>query len=283
MVGYSGTPLERKLGVKPEHVVLLDRAPDEFDLEAPTTRRLPKRLDISLTFHTRRTTLEKRLPQLIERTEQAGMIWVCWPKKAAKVPTDLDDNIVREIGSRHGLGRRQGVCDRRDLVRLMQFRTAPSPTAPDPPDLSGPVARRCRAAAISPRRTARIRVPSSSDTNRQAAAPTAASVTIPQSLSCARSTASQTSGAPSDEEDQGAEGEHDDASAVTHRPSAHECIVAGTVGARRHTGLHGGPVRISSARIGSDLRRCRGRPDTGKQVCRSCCAPHTPGVRFHYI
>ena len=103
MAGYSGTPLERKLGVKPELVVLLDHAPDDFDLEAPTTRRLPKRLDISLTFHTSAAALAKRLPQLIERTEQAGMIWVCWPKKAAKVPTDVDENVVRELGLAAGV------------------------------------------------------------------------------------------------------------------------------------------------------------------------------------
>ena len=84
VAGYSGTPLERKLGVKPDHVVLLDDAPDTFDLDAPTTRRLPKRLDISLTFHTSAAKLEKRLPQLFERTEQAGMVWVCWPKKAVE-------------------------------------------------------------------------------------------------------------------------------------------------------------------------------------------------------
>jgi hypothetical protein len=103
VAGYSGTPLERKLGVKPEHVVLLDGAPDGFDLDATTTRRLPKRLDISLTFHTSAAALTKRLPQLIERTEQAGMVWVCWPKKASKVPTDLDDNIVRTIGLAAGV------------------------------------------------------------------------------------------------------------------------------------------------------------------------------------
>ena len=103
MAGYSGTPLERKLGIKPDQVVFLDHAPQDFDLEAPSTRRMPARLDISLTFHTRRTTLEKRLPQLIERTEQAGMIWVCWPKKAAKVPTDLDDSFVRKIGLAAGV------------------------------------------------------------------------------------------------------------------------------------------------------------------------------------
>ena len=103
MAGYSGTPLERKLGVKPDHVVLLDGAPDGFDLEADTTRRLPRRLDISLTFHTSAAGLTRRLPQLIERTEQAGMVWVCWPKKSAKVPTDLDENIVRDIGLAAGV------------------------------------------------------------------------------------------------------------------------------------------------------------------------------------
>lgn len=103
MAGYSGTPLERKLGVKPDQVVLLDGAPDDFDLDAETTRRLPRRLDISLTFHTSAAKLEKRLPQLIDRTEQAGMIWVCWPKKAAKVETDLDENIVRDIGLAAGV------------------------------------------------------------------------------------------------------------------------------------------------------------------------------------
>ncbi len=103
MAGYSGTPLERKLGVKPEHVVFLDGAPDTFDLDAATTRRLPKRLDLSLTFHTSAKALTKRLPQLIERTEQAGMVWVCWPKKAAKMVTDLDDNVVRQIGLAAGV------------------------------------------------------------------------------------------------------------------------------------------------------------------------------------
>ncbi len=96
--GYSGTPLERKIGVKPDLVVFLDGAPVDFDLDATTTRRLPRRIDITLTFHTRPSTLTRRLPQLIERTEQAGMVWVCWPKKAAKVPTDLDETLVRQIG-----------------------------------------------------------------------------------------------------------------------------------------------------------------------------------------
>ena len=103
MAGYSGTPLERKLGVRPDHVVFLDAAPEAFDLEAVTTRRLPRHLDISLTFHTEAARLTRRLPQLIERTAPAGMIWVCWPKKAAKVDTDIDENVVREIGLAAGV------------------------------------------------------------------------------------------------------------------------------------------------------------------------------------
>jgi hypothetical protein len=98
VAGYSGTPLERKLGVKPEHVVYLDGAPETFDLDAPITRRLPRRLEITLTFHTSASRLSQRMPQLIERTTPAGMIWVCWPKKAARVETDLDENVVRQIG-----------------------------------------------------------------------------------------------------------------------------------------------------------------------------------------
>jgi len=103
MAGYSGTPLERKLGVKPDHVVFLDGAPETFELEAVTTRRLPRHLDISLTFHTSAARLTRRMPQLIERTSPAGMIWVCWPKKAAKVATDIDENVVREIGLAAGV------------------------------------------------------------------------------------------------------------------------------------------------------------------------------------
>jgi hypothetical protein len=103
VAGYSGTPLERKLGVKPDQVVFLDGAPQTLALDAPITRRLPKHLDLSLTFHTSAARLARRMPQLIERTSQAGMIWVCWPKKAARVETDLDENVVRQTGLDAGL------------------------------------------------------------------------------------------------------------------------------------------------------------------------------------
>jgi hypothetical protein len=110
MAGYSGTPLLRKLGIKDDHVVLLDRAPDGFELgetAARVVRRVPASdLDVTLTFHTRLAVLEARLPVLFEHTATAGMIWVCWPKKAAQkalgIASDLDDGAVRALGLRLG-------------------------------------------------------------------------------------------------------------------------------------------------------------------------------------
>ncbi len=118
MAGYSGTPLPRKIGVRDDHLVLLDGQPPGVDLgdlgAATVVRRLPRRLlDVTLTFHTRLATLERRLPRLIEQTAPAGMIWVCWPKKTARaaveaalgVRCDLDENLVR------GLALELGVVD----------------------------------------------------------------------------------------------------------------------------------------------------------------------------
>ncbi len=108
VAGYSGTPLVRKLGIRDEHVVLLDGAPDELDLDelgaggAQLVRRLPHTADVTLTFHTSYAALAKRLPTLFERTSTAGMVWVCWPKLAAQkalgLASDLDENKVRDLG-----------------------------------------------------------------------------------------------------------------------------------------------------------------------------------------
>jgi hypothetical protein len=104
VAGYSGTPLVRKIGIKDNNVVFLDGAPTNLDLDdvggARVVRRLPTSADVTLTFQTSYAALAGRLPLLFERTSTAGMVWVCWPKKSAKppVPTDLDGNIVRELG-----------------------------------------------------------------------------------------------------------------------------------------------------------------------------------------
>ncbi len=112
--GYSGTPLPRKLGVKDGHLVFLDGLPAGVRLGdlpgATVVTRLPgpraRPPDVTLTFHTRLATLERRLPVLFARTAMAGMVWVCWPKKSARavveadlgVRCDLDDNAVRTLG-----------------------------------------------------------------------------------------------------------------------------------------------------------------------------------------
>jgi hypothetical protein len=109
MAGYSGTPLVTKLGIRGAHTVLLDGLPDGLDLgdlgAAHVVRRLPARqvLDVSLTFHVERARFERRLPQLIERTVGNGMIWVCWPKRASRVPTDITEDVVRDVALADGV------------------------------------------------------------------------------------------------------------------------------------------------------------------------------------
>lgn len=103
MAGYSGTPLPRKLGIKDEHTVFLDGMPPEVELDvsAHVVRRLPRSADVTLTFHLSYAALAARLPTLIARTSRDGMVWVCWPKKAARklgIASDLDENLVRDLG-----------------------------------------------------------------------------------------------------------------------------------------------------------------------------------------
>ncbi|GAA3567924.1 DUF3052 family protein [Kribbella ginsengisoli] len=101
--GYSGKPLATKLGIKPEHTVVLDNAPPGFAIDGlpDGTRTLTRpgraEYDVILAFCPDRARLAARLPVLLPRTSTAGMIWVAWPKRASGVPTDLDENGVREL------------------------------------------------------------------------------------------------------------------------------------------------------------------------------------------
>jgi hypothetical protein len=96
--GYSGTPLPKKLGIKPGHRVLLLNAPEGFALEgvSPVTRASGL-ADVILSFHTERRELERRLPVLRERMEQAAGLWIAWPKRASKRATDITEDVVREL------------------------------------------------------------------------------------------------------------------------------------------------------------------------------------------
>jgi hypothetical protein len=109
--GYSGTPLPRKLGIKPRHRLLLLAAPDGFaeetlgELPADVSvgRRAAGKADVLVSFHTERRDLERRLPALRAAMEPAAGLWIAWPKKAAKVPTDITEDVVREVALPTGL------------------------------------------------------------------------------------------------------------------------------------------------------------------------------------
>jgi hypothetical protein len=96
-----GTPLPKKLGIKPGHRVLLLSAPDTFELELPegvTVGRAARgKADVIISFHTERADLAKRMPKLRAAMEPAAGLWIAWPKRASKVPTDLTEDVVREL------------------------------------------------------------------------------------------------------------------------------------------------------------------------------------------
>ena len=110
MVGYSGTPLARKLGVKEGSRLALLGAPDGFDAEldplpggVTVLRRLGPKLDVAVLFVTERRELEKRFPAVAAAITPAGGFWVAWPKRASKVPTDMTEDVLREVGLPQGL------------------------------------------------------------------------------------------------------------------------------------------------------------------------------------
>lgn len=106
--GYSGTPLVKKLGIKPGARFSFYDAPSDFatllgDVPAgakPSTRGT---LDFAIVFVTTKATLSKRFDALIDRMTPEGMIWVSWPKKSSGVPTELTENLIRDIGLAAGL------------------------------------------------------------------------------------------------------------------------------------------------------------------------------------
>jgi hypothetical protein len=103
-VGYSGTPLVRKLGVRAGMSVVLLQAPPGFlDRLAPlpdavvVESRLQPQAQLVLLFVTRRIELVSRLDALRNAIAPDGMLWVCWPKKASRVPTDVTGDVIREV------------------------------------------------------------------------------------------------------------------------------------------------------------------------------------------
>lgn len=107
--GYSGTPLPRKLGIKRESRVLVTAAPPGFAIaDLPTGAAVHARpagsaYDVIVAFCPDHRRLAKRFPALVPRLTTAGALWIAWPKRASGVPTDLDENVVRDVGLGEGL------------------------------------------------------------------------------------------------------------------------------------------------------------------------------------
>ena len=106
MAGYSGTPLPTKLGIKDGHRVAAIDAPPEFaalvDGVALTTA-LRGQFDVIVFFTTERARLEQRLDVLRRAMKPETGLWIAWPKKASKVPTDMTEDVVREVALPTGL------------------------------------------------------------------------------------------------------------------------------------------------------------------------------------
>jgi CheY-like chemotaxis protein len=111
MAGYSGTPLPKKLGIKPGSVVALVGAPEGFATR--TLGIMPEGVvvrggtrsayNIGLLFARSRADLARRFPAAAKAMGDPGALWIVWPKKASGVPTDIDENAVRAHGLARGL------------------------------------------------------------------------------------------------------------------------------------------------------------------------------------
>ena len=109
MAGYSGTPLVKKLGIKEGFNILIVNAPNDFErqLELPkhvTFKGNPKRpFDFVLLFVKSQDALKKEFSRYARRLTPGGMLWISWPKKTSGVESDLNENVVRDIGLAKGM------------------------------------------------------------------------------------------------------------------------------------------------------------------------------------
>jgi len=98
MAGYSGTPLAKKLGIKPGSTLFLDGAPDDYPSDGATVvRSVSPRVDIAHIFTDRAAELSAKLRKFRDSIRDDAVVWVSWPKKASKVPTDITEDLIRAI------------------------------------------------------------------------------------------------------------------------------------------------------------------------------------------
>ena len=106
--GYSGTPLAKKLGIKPSARVALVTAPAGLEAqlgplpEGASLKRRAGHAELTLWFVTRNAELRRRVARMAEILGRDG-IWIAWPKKGSRLATDVTQNDVRHAGLDHGL------------------------------------------------------------------------------------------------------------------------------------------------------------------------------------
>lgn len=110
MAGYSGTPLVKKLGITEGLVIFVGSPPTSyFDWISPLPTgvivkdELCGELDFIHLFVNERKAFINAFLKGKRHLRKSGMLWVSWPKKASKVPTDLDENVIRDFGLSAGL------------------------------------------------------------------------------------------------------------------------------------------------------------------------------------
>ncbi len=112
VAGYSGTPLIKKLGITPGQRVCILNAPQGYEKTLgalPTSVKnlvglgKPHALDFIHLFTKELAELANQFPKLKAALTFDGTLWISWPKKSAKMSSDLDENIVRRLGLSNGL------------------------------------------------------------------------------------------------------------------------------------------------------------------------------------
>ncbi|MEQ1813579.1 MAG: DUF3052 family protein [Candidatus Nitrotoga sp.] len=103
-VGYSGTPLAKKLGIIEGSRVAVRQAPDDYaQLLEPLPsgvvfeKKVSRLTDVVHVFSDRKANLRAELEGLRTTIKSNGVVWISWPKKAAKVPTDITEDTIREV------------------------------------------------------------------------------------------------------------------------------------------------------------------------------------------
>jgi hypothetical protein len=124
---YSGTPLPKKLGIREGSRVFLVNAPDGFDRlltpmpeDSNMLSKIAKPLDVGVVFAVEQAELIRWFDRMVAALDTSGRLWVAWPKKASKVPTDIDFDFAQGIGLDAGLVDNKGASIT-DVFQGLQF------------------------------------------------------------------------------------------------------------------------------------------------------------------